>query len=143
MDLSLPYLPHLKLLHCSGPLISPAALLLPSISLSHLLVHGSPSFTPQAIHAALVKMRHDPPSVERLTLPEMKPDERAARRAARANAANTTGGDGHGWNDTWRFTVKKTAEAKGVVVEDRWVKGVPLGGGAASADDEGDSSDSD
>ncbi|GAA5831034.1 hypothetical protein JCM3766R1_006212 [Sporobolomyces carnicolor] len=156
MDQSLPHLPFLKLLHCSGPLISPAALLLPSISLSHLLVHASPSFTPQAIHSALVKMRHDPPSVERLTLPEMKVDERAARRNTRAaNAAggggganagagggSTASGDGNAWNETWRFAVKKTAEAKGVVVEDKWRRDVATGA-VVTADDEGDSSDSD
>ncbi|GAA5947716.1 hypothetical protein JCM3765_001047 [Sporobolomyces pararoseus] len=146
MDLSLPHLPHLKLLHCSGPLISPAALLLPSISLSHLLVHGAPSFTPQSVHSALVKMRHDPPSVERLTLPEMKEDERATRRSNRANQANgNPPAEGTVWNDAWRFTVKKTAEAKGVLLEDKWRKEVtvPGAGGAAGAEDDGDSSDSD
>ncbi|GAA6005903.1 hypothetical protein JCM11491_004055 [Sporobolomyces phaffii] len=144
MDQSLPHLPHLKILHCSGPLISPAALLLPSISLSHLLVHGSPSFTPLALHAALVKMRHDPPSVERLTLPEMKESESTGRRRDRSNGASgsTAAGDGNGWNETWRFTVKKTAEAKGVIVEDKWRKDAPEAA-AADAEDDEESSDSD
>ncbi|TNY22244.1 hypothetical protein DMC30DRAFT_349246 [Rhodotorula diobovata] len=45
---SLPYLPHLKVLHVSGSLISPAALEIPTVQLSHLYVHGSPSWTPAA-----------------------------------------------------------------------------------------------
>ncbi|GAA5935838.1 uncharacterized protein JCM15063_001821 [Sporobolomyces koalae] len=135
MDQSLPFLPHLKLLHCSGPLISPAALLLPAISLNHLLVHASPSFTPQAVHSALVKMRHDPPSVERLTLPEMKSSN---SRPDRQNSGTANAGDGTGWNDTWRFTVKKTAEAKGVIIEEKWKRDLP--GGAA--EDDPDTSDS-
>ena len=138
MDQSLPHLPHLKVLHCSGPLISPAALLLPSISLSHLLVHSSPSFTPQAIHSALVKMKHDPPSVERLTLPEMRDSENTGRRSSRSGGASGASSDGTGWNETWRFTVKKTAEAKGVTLDDKWKK---EGNGSTEEDD--DSSDSD
>lgn len=43
-------------------------------------------------------MRSDPAPVERLTLLEM--------------AA------GEGWTETWRFTVKATSEAKGVILED-------------------------
>ncbi|GAA5888193.1 hypothetical protein JCM16303_003773 [Sporobolomyces ruberrimus] len=142
MDQSLPHLAHLKILHCSGPLISPAALLLPSISLSHLLVHASPSFTPQAVHSALVKMRHDPPSVERLTLPEMKEVEQTTSTRRRGGGgANAANGDGTGWNDTWRFTVKKTAEAKGVIVEDKWRK--DGAGPPASPEEDDESSDSD
>ncbi|GAA6054824.1 hypothetical protein JCM3770_004091 [Rhodotorula araucariae] len=153
---SLPYLPHLKLLHISGSLISPAALELPSVQLSHLYVHAAPSWTPQAVHAALSKMPHDPPATSRLTLPEMRDPEEVAReeeqRAAQAQAAvqGATGGrrgrrhaqqvaaqaaqaaqaaaqaqaglgtaNAAGWNETWRFTVRKTGEAKGCVVDDR------------------------
>ncbi|GAA6002013.1 uncharacterized protein JCM10292_001797 [Rhodotorula paludigena] len=129
---SLPHLPHLRLLHVSGSLISPLALELPSVSLSHLYVHSSPSWTPQAVHASLSKMPHDPPSVERLTLPEMRePDDAnpgsaaaASRRHRRRGGGGGGGGGGAGanaagWNETWRFTVRKTGEAKGVTVDDR------------------------
>ncbi|GAA5949421.1 hypothetical protein JCM21900_004057 [Sporobolomyces salmonicolor] len=151
LDQSLPSLPHLQLLHVSGSLISPAALLLPTLSLQHLLVHNSPSFSPSAVHAALVKMRHDPPSVARLTLPEMRPGGDSGKRFGPAGARNPagagagagsggaaagTGGTVEGWNETWRFTVKKTAEAKGVVVEDRWRRdGGPEPGAGADEDD--------
>ncbi|GAA6064680.1 hypothetical protein JCM10212_006176 [Sporobolomyces blumeae] len=149
MDQSLPFLSHLKVLHCSGPLISPAALLLPSLALSHLLVHASPSFTPQALHAALVKMRHDPPSVERLTLPEMKDSTAknsttSARRASRNATVSSGEAGGAQWNETWRFTVKKTAEAKGVRVEAKWTRDDDGRGGGPDAGDEDDNdSDSD
>ncbi|GAA5944961.1 hypothetical protein JCM3775_005513 [Rhodotorula graminis] len=153
---SLPYLPHLKVLHVSGSLISPAALEIPSVQLSHLYVHGAPSWTPQAVHAALSKMAHDPPAAARLTLPEMRDPEEIAReeeeRAAAAAAAvqglasrrarrqaaavaqqaaqaaaQAVAGIGvanaAGWNETWRFTVRKTGEAKGCVVDDRMFPG--------------------
>ncbi|BGP52290.1 hypothetical protein JCM10450v2_008261 [Rhodotorula kratochvilovae] len=149
---SLPYLPHLKILHISGSLISPAALELPSVQLSHLYVHASPSWTPQAVHAALSKMPHDPPATARLTLPEMRDPEEVAREeeeravaaaaavqgaasrrgrrqaqqaalAAAQAAAQAQAGVGAanaaGWNETWRFTVRKTGEAKGCTVDDR------------------------
>ncbi|GAA5898843.1 hypothetical protein JCM5296_005621 [Sporobolomyces johnsonii] len=145
LDQSLPSLPHLKLLHVSGSLISPAALLLPTLALHHLVVHNSPSFSPAAVHAALVKMPHDPPSVARLTLPEMrlggasdgaKRSGAGGRGAGAGGVAAGTAGATEGWNETWRFTVKKTAEAKGVVVDDRARRGEQGGGG-------GDEDDSD
>ncbi|GAA5912027.1 hypothetical protein JCM8208_006462 [Rhodotorula glutinis] len=153
---SLPYLPHLKVLHVSGSLISPAALEIPSVQLSHLYVHGAPSWTPQAVHAALSKMAHDPPAAARLTLPEMRDPEEIAReeeeraaaaaaavqglasrrarrqaaqvaqQAAQAAAVAVAGigvANAAGWNETWRFTVRKTGEAKGCVVDDRMFPG--------------------
>jgi hypothetical protein len=47
-------------------------------------------------------MRSDPAPVAKLTLPEMGWKTPA----------------GEQWTDTWRFTVRATAEAKGVVLED-------------------------
>lgn len=170
---SLPYLPHLKVLHVSGSLISPAALEIPTVQLSHLYVHGSPSWTPAAVHAALSKMAHDPPAAARLTLPEMRDPEdiareeedraaaaaaavqgfasRRARRAAQAAAQQAAqvaaqaqaqaqvgaggGANASGWNETWRFTVRKTGEAKGCVVDDRMFPGDR----GVGVDDDGDS----
>ena len=83
-------------------------------------------------------MKHDPPSVERLTLPEMRDSENPGRRSSRSGGASGASSDGTGWNETWRFTVKKTAEAKGVTLDDKWKK---EGNGATEEDD--DSSDSD
>jgi len=153
---SLPYLPHLKVLHVSGSLISPAALEIPTVQLSHLYVHAAPSWTPQAVHAALSKMAHDPPAAARLTLPEMRDPEEIAReeeeraaaaaaavqglasRRARRQAAQVAqqaaqaaaqavagigAANAAGWNETWRFTVRKTGEAKGCVVDDRMFPG--------------------
>ena len=102
LDISIGHLPHLRILHVSGSLISPALLLNPATNLSHLLVVACPSFTPQAVHSALAKMRSDPSPIERLTLPEM----------------GWSGPAGDLWNDTWKFTVNATAEAKGVILED-------------------------
>lgn len=102
LDISIGHLPHLRILHVSGSLISPALLLNPATNLSHLLVVACPSFTPQAVHSALAKMRSDPSPIERLTLPEM----------------GWSGPAGDPWNDTWKFTVNATAEAKGVILED-------------------------
>ncbi|BGP04052.1 hypothetical protein RTBOTA2_006855 [Rhodotorula toruloides] len=119
------YLPHLKLVHVSGSLISPAALELPNLCLNHLFVHRAPSWKPAAVHASLSKMSHDPPAVARLTLPAMrdprkrKDGEGGRRGRSRSEAAQ---GVGEGWNETWRFTVQKTGEAKGCLVEDRWRK---------------------
>ncbi|KAI5476767.1 hypothetical protein MNV49_007282 [Pseudohyphozyma bogoriensis] len=104
------HLPNLRILHVSGSLLSPALLLSPACNLSHLLVTSSPSFTPQGIHGALAKCRSDPPPVERLTLPEM-------------------GKDNGSWNEAWKFTVKATADAKGVKLED--------GGGSGDGSDSG------
>jgi len=47
-------------------------------------------------------MRSDPSPVTRLTLPEM--------------AWKSPAGDQ--WTDPWKFTVRATAEAKGVILED-------------------------
>ncbi|GAA5878300.1 hypothetical protein JCM1840_002373 [Sporobolomyces johnsonii] len=149
LDQSLPSLPHLKLLHVSGSLISPSALLLPTLALHHLVVHNSPSFSPAAVHAALVKMPHDPPSVARLTLPEMRlgGGSDGAKRSGGGGGAGGRGAGGaggaaagtagatEGWNETWRFTVKKTAEAKGVVVDDRATRRGEQGGGGGDEDD--------
>ncbi|BGP28126.1 hypothetical protein Rt10032_c17g5856 [Rhodotorula toruloides] len=119
-----PYLPHLKLVHVSGSLISPAALELPNLCLNHLFVHRAPCWTPSAVHASLSKMSHDPLAVARLTLPAMRDPRKkkggeGGRRRGRSEAAQ---GVGEGWNETWRFTVQKTGEAKGCLVEDRWRK---------------------
>lgn len=60
---------------------------------------GSSSWTPQATHAALCKMRSDPfPAVARLTLPEMV-------AAGPADAV---------WTSNWVFSIKATCQAKGV-----------------------------
>jgi len=83
-------------------------------------------------------MKHDPPSVERLTLPEMREVENPGRRSSRSGGASGASGDGTGWNETWRFTVKKTAEAKGVTLDDKWKKE-----GNGPSEDDDDSSDSD
>ncbi|GAA6044814.1 hypothetical protein JCM8097_009119, partial [Rhodosporidiobolus ruineniae] len=149
LDDALPLLPHLKHLFISGSLISPLSLELPSLALTHLFVTNSPSWTPAAVHAGLVKMPLGPggePGVRRLTLPEMKEPKAAApvdgagappggggggRRGrgaaaapapapAAAPALPSAPGSGQHWNATWRFTVRKTGEAKGVRVEDRW-----------------------
>ena len=48
-------------------------------------------------------MRSDPPPVAKLTLPEM-------------GWTGTPAGDL--WNDTWKFTVRATADAKGVILEE-------------------------
>ncbi|GAA6016641.1 hypothetical protein JCM10207_000131 [Rhodosporidiobolus poonsookiae] len=133
LDDSLPHLPHLKVLFISGSLISPKALELPSLALSHLFVINSPSWTPTAVHQSLVKMNHDPPGVRRLTLPEMRDPGGSSSSRRRASAAQASGagmppqgapaGSGEEWNETWRFTVRKTGEAKGVVVADKWRPG--------------------
>ncbi|KAL8281247.1 hypothetical protein RQP46_006281 [Phenoliferia psychrophenolica] len=102
LDISIGFLPHLRILHVSGSLISPSILLNPATNLSHLLVVACPSFTPQAVHSALAKMRSDPSPVAKLTLPEM----------------GWTGNAGDIWTETWKFTVRATADAKGVVLED-------------------------
>lgn len=47
-------------------------------------------------------MRSDPSPVARLTLPEM----------------GWVGGAGDQWTETWKFTVRATAEAKGVELEE-------------------------
>lgn len=100
LDTSIHTLPNLRVLHVSGGLVSPAILAHPSTQLDHLLVTNSPSWTPQATHAALCKMRSDPfPSVARLTLPEIQ--------------AAATGGDAV-WTPNWIFSVRATASAKGV-----------------------------
>lgn len=111
---ALPLLPRLKILHVSGALISPAALEIPSVALSHLFVHACPAWTPSAVHSALSKMSHDPPAVERLTLPVMA-DARARGGSRRAGADEP--GSSDGWTETWRFTVRKTGEAKGCSVK--------------------------
>lgn len=51
-------------------------------------------------------MRNDPPPVERLTLPEMGREVNGGVGTARGESTE--------WSDTWKFTVKATAEAKGV-----------------------------
>lgn len=142
----LPNLTRLKILHISGSLVSPSALEIPSVALSHLFVHACPAWTPAAVHASLSKMSHSPPAVSRLTLPAMaeapsssRSSAHLARRinaaaaaavAAAGTTATTTGPGGggggagaagtaapQGWNETWRFTVRKTGEAKGCIVE--------------------------
>lgn len=117
----IPYLPHLKLVHVSGSLISPAALELAILGLDHLFVHRAPSWTPSAVHASLSKMSHDPPAVARLTLPAMR-DPRKKKDGRRRSRSEAQQAVGAGWNETWRFTVIKTGEAKGCLVEDRWRK---------------------
>ena len=122
----LPILTRLKILHISGSLISPSALEIPTVALSHLFVHACAAWTPSAVHASLSKMSHDPPAVSRLTLPAMA--ETASSRSSNhlgrrhnnnaAGTASTTGqATAQGWNETWRFTVRKTGEAKGCIVE--------------------------
>lgn len=124
----LPILTRLKVLHISGSLISPSALEIPTVALSHLFVHACAAWTPSAVHASLSKMSHDPPAVSRLTLPAMA--ESNSSSSSRSNhlgrrhnnnnnaAASTTGqATAQGWNETWRFTVRKTGEAKGCIVE--------------------------
>ncbi|GAA5881862.1 hypothetical protein JCM1840_006818 [Sporobolomyces johnsonii] len=106
LDTVLASLLRLKLVHVSGPLISPVALLLKTLTLDHLLVHGSPSFSPSAVHVALVKMPFDPPSVARLTLPEM----RLGRTSDGSNRSGVAGAP-DGWNKMWRNMVKKTEAA--------------------------------
>lgn len=105
LDSSLPFLPHLRLIHVSGSLVSPAILLQPTTNLDHLLVANSPSFSPQAIHSALVKMRCDDSGspVKKLTLPEMRVGNHAA--------------GGEIWTEGWCFSLKATCEAKGVELE--------------------------
>ncbi|GAA5957437.1 hypothetical protein JCM8115_006989 [Rhodotorula mucilaginosa] len=122
----LPILTRLKILHISGSLISPSALEIPTVALSHLFVQACAAWTPSAVHASLSKMSHDPPAVCRLTLPAMA--ETASSRSNHHlgrrhnnnnnNGASTTGqATAQGWNETWRFTVRKTGEAKGCIVE--------------------------
>lgn len=122
----LPILTRLKILHISGSLISPSALEIPTVALSHLFVHACAAWTPSAVHASLSKMSHDPPAVSRLTLPAMAEttSSRSSNHLGRrhnnnaAGTASTTGqAMAQGWNETWRFTVRKTGEAKGCIVE--------------------------
>ncbi|BGP20879.1 hypothetical protein JCM10213_003377 [Rhodosporidiobolus nylandii] len=164
LDDALPFLPNLRHVFISGSLISPSALELSTLSLTHLFVSQSPSWTPAAVHASLVKMSHDPPGVRLLTLPEMRdphapaaapvtPAARSTRRsqqaqanaAAAATAAGAPGG-GEQWNETWRFLVRKTGEAKGCEVRDRWRAGgeeieramAAMGGGEEGYESEGE-----
>lgn len=121
----LPILTRLKVLHVSGALISPSALEIPTVALSHLFVHACAAWTPSAVHASLSKMSHDPPAVSRLTLPAMAEttssrSNHLSRRHNNNNAATASTTDqatAQGWNETWRFTVRKTGEAKGCIVE--------------------------
>ena len=106
IDLSIAFLPHLRLLHVSGSLVSPAILLNSLTNLNHLLVVSCPSFAPPAIHAALAKMRSDPSPIVKLTLPEM----------GWRNGGVAPGQEP--WNESWRFSVRVTAEAKGVTLDD-------------------------
>ncbi|POY72762.1 hypothetical protein BMF94_4169 [Rhodotorula taiwanensis] len=121
----LPLLRQLKLVHVSGALISPAALEIPSVALDHLFIHACPAWTPSAVHASLSKMSHDPPAVKRLTLPAME-EKRPQSRRRSSGTATTSAPDLGGpastgnpdvWNETWRFTARKTGEAKGCIVE--------------------------
>ncbi|GAA5909592.1 hypothetical protein JCM6882_003466 [Rhodosporidiobolus microsporus] len=141
LDDALPSLPHLQSLFISGSLISPRALTLPSLNLAHLFVTNSPTWTPKEVHRGLVGMVVHPggeAGVGRLTLPEMRdPDGGAGRResvsgsrgsrshgsGSGAGGGGGGGGSGEQWNETWRFTVKRTGEAKGVRVGDRWKAG--------------------
>jgi hypothetical protein len=68
-------------------------------------------------------------------------EQTTSTRRRGGGGANAANGDGTGWNDTWRFTVKKTAEAKGVIVEDKWRK--DGAGPPASPEEDDESSDSD
>ncbi|GAA5851888.1 hypothetical protein JCM8547_000088 [Rhodosporidiobolus lusitaniae] len=141
LDDSLPFLPSLRHLFVSGSLISPASLELPSLNLQHLFVTNAPSWTPAAVHSGLVKMPYDArggggAGVKRLTLPEMRdpsqssnqnganshPNAAAAQPQPQPVGGGATG-SGEQWNETWRFTVRKTGEAKGVRVDDRWRPG--------------------
>lgn len=112
LDVCLPDLPQLKLLHVSGCLVSPAALLIPTLALDHLLVSSCPSFAPAAVHAALAKMRQDPPPVRRLTLVDW------IKTPAHA-VAGIPPDDVRGqfWTSRWRFCVRQTGEAKGCAVD--------------------------
>ncbi|SCV67189.1 BQ2448_5835 [Microbotryum intermedium] len=134
LDASLPSLPRLRVIHVSGSLISPAILLLPSTNLEHLLVHGAPAFTPLAIHCALARMRSDPSPIARLTLPEMvlQGDEAHGSSGGRHKHGGSCAGAG--WTEHWLFTVKATAQAKGVILEN---------GREGREEDEGDDSGSD
>lgn len=99
IDTSIHLLPNLRVLQVAGGLVSPAILTHSSTQLDHLLVTCSTSWTPQATHAALCKMRSEPgPAVARLTLPEM---------------VGAGPGDGV-WTSNWIFSIKATCQAKGV-----------------------------
>ncbi|GAA5994009.1 hypothetical protein JCM11641_006595 [Rhodosporidiobolus odoratus] len=155
LDDSLPHLPLLKTLFISGSLLSPKILTLPSLALTHLFVTNSPSWTPEAVHSGLVKMPNSG-GVRRLTLPEMRDLDPSSSSASSSRARRGGGGGGGGggagggptgkgdeWNETWRFTVKKTGEAKGVLVVDRWRPGKEAeeeeqGGRERRVDEDGD-----
>ncbi|SCZ96134.1 BZ3500_MvSof-1268-A1-R1_Chr8-1g10027 [Microbotryum saponariae] len=117
LDASLASLPRLRVIHVSGSLISPAILLLPSTNLEHLLVHGAPAFTPLAIHSALARMRSDPSPIARLTLPEMVLQGEGAHTSSGGRQKLGSTCADVGWTEHWLFTVKATAQAKGVILE--------------------------
>ncbi|KAM0747401.1 hypothetical protein T439DRAFT_383518 [Meredithblackwellia eburnea MCA 4105] len=119
IDVSINSLPNLRLLHVSGALVSPQIFLNPVTCLKSLLVVNCQAFSPEATNSALVKMRSEPLSVERLYLPEME------------SGANNGGPES--WNEYWKFTIKATTDAKKILLNPPRKVRQPRGGGAGGA----------
>ncbi|KAK4056082.1 hypothetical protein OIO90_002813 [Microbotryomycetes sp. JL221] len=139
IDVAIPNLAQLKILHISGPLISPQVLMFESTNLIHLLVTNSNAWTPHATHSSLANMKvvtvgkqqqqqqhvnkngghHDVheayksivPPVVRLTLPDIKP-------------GHVAGSVGSGSNRRQRDNVTTTTGEVGDMWDDKWIFGV-------------------